>query len=408
MLSSEGIVESANERIQKYRMGDVLISVKDGAGKPIIDTEIEVQQVNHGFLFGCNIFMLGRYKEDKQNETYEELFTKLLNYATLPFYWGGFEREPDKPDYERLDWMAKRCQELGIVTKGHPLIWHEVVPSWTPNDMTVLEDRLRNRVTEIVQHYRGIVDKWDAINEATVSARFDNPVGKWVKKYGDDVCVGLSLDWAHKANPDAILLVNDFNISPAYERQLERLKNAQKPFGAIGIQSHMHRETWPLSRAWEICETYKRFDVPLHFTELTVLSGKPKTDNDWHKHRTDWPTTTEGEKSQMEFVQNLYRLLFSHPAMEAITWWDFPDGCWQGAPAGLVRADLSTKPVYERLLETIKVEWWTQSKGKTNGKGEYSFRGFCGDYSVRVCGMKGNFKISRGENHWDIKQIPSV
>lgn len=400
MPSLEEILESADDRIKAHRMGDVVIKAADSDGNAIADAEIKVQQTNHAFLFGCNIFMLGSYKDASR---YEELFSALLNYATLPFYWGGFEREPGDPDYKRLDWMAKRCQELGITTKGHPLVWHEVVPAWAPADITVLEDRLRNRVSDIVSHYRSMVDIWDVINEATVSARVNNPVGKWVKKYGDDVCVGLSLDWAHNANSDALLLVNDFNISPAYERQLERLQKAQKPFGTIGIQSHMHRETWPLSRAWEVCETYKRFGVPLHFTELTVLSGQLKTDDDWHRRRTDWPSTPEGEKSQLEYVQKLYRLLFSHPSVEAITWWDFPDGCWQGAPAGLVRADLTPKPIYERLLEMVKTEWWTQSAGRTDGNGEYGFRGFCGEYKVTICDSCKPFKLSRGKNQWAFK-----
>lgn len=403
MPSEQEILESANDRIREHRMGDVIVTVTDSGGNAIADAEVTVQQTNHAFLFGCNIFNLGRYDDDEKNRAYEEQFKALLNYGTLPFYWGGFEREPDKPDYEHLDWMAKRCKELGIVTKGHPLVWHSVVPAWAPADMTILEDRLRDRVTEIVEHYKGLVDIWDVINEATVSAKVENPVGKWVKKYGDDVCVGLTLDWAYAAGPDALLLVNDFNISPAYEKQLERLQKAQKPFGAIGIQSHMHSRPWALTRAWEVCETYKRFGLPLHFTELTVLSGKLKTDSNWNKRQTDWPTTPEGEKSQLEYVEKLYRLLFSHPSMEAITWWDFPDGCWQGAPAGLVRADLSPKPAYQRLLEMVKGEWWTQSKGCTDGKGEYSLRGFCGEYSVTVRDSQESFALSQGENQWKIK-----
>jgi len=403
MLSEEEIFESADDRIQKHRMGDVVLTVTDSSGKPITDAQITIQQTNHSFLFGCNIFLLGQYDSDEKNAAYEELYTGLLNYGTLPFYWGGFEREPGKPDYEKLDRMAKRCQELGILTKGHPLAWHEVFPAWGPTDLTILEDRMRTRTTDIVKRYRGLVDIWDAINEATVSDRFDNAFGKWVKKYRDDVCVGLALDWAYEANPDALLLVNDFNVSLAYEKQLESLQNMQKPFGAIGIQSHMHSKLWELSRAWEVCETYKRFGVPLHFTELTVLSGHLKTDSDWHKRHTDWPSTAEGEKGQLDYVQKLYRLLLSHPAMEAITWWDFPDGCWQGAPAGLVRADLTPKPIYHRLVEMVKEEWWTQTNGRTDGDGKCCFRGFRGEYSATVRDSQESFTLSSDENSWMIE-----
>ncbi len=399
-MVAEEILESANNRIMEHRTSDVIITVKDSLGNPVSDAEVKVYQKKHAFLFGCNIFQLGRYSNDDMNEKYEKEFSNLLNYATLPFYWGGFEREKDKPNYAHLDWMAKRCHELGITTKGHPLVWHEVVPEWAPTDMTELEERLRRRVTDIVSHYAGLVNIWDVINEATVSARFDNPVGRWIKKYGDDVCVGLSLDWAHKANTNATLLVNDFNISPDYEKQLDRLINANKPIHVIGIQSHMHTGQWKLERAWEVCETYKRFGLPLHFTELTVLSGQLKTDSDWHKYHPDWQTTAEGEKSQLEYVEKLYRLLFSHPAVEAITWWDFMDGGWQGAPAGLVRKDLSPKPIYERLLEMIKGEWWTQAKGNTDNDGNFKFNGFHGQYEVEVRGIKKVFELKHGNNQW--------
>ena len=57
---------------------------------------------------------------------------------------------------------------------------------------------------------------------------------------------------------------------------------------AIGIQSHMHGGEWPLEKAWQVCETYARFGRPLHFTELTVLSGE----HGWERPRP-WPTTPE-------------------------------------------------------------------------------------------------------------------
>ena len=34
----------------------------------------------------------------------------------------------------RVEAMARWCKERGIVTKGHPLIWHEVWPRWAPSE----------------------------------------------------------------------------------------------------------------------------------------------------------------------------------------------------------------------------------------------------------------------------------
>jgi len=225
---------------------------------------------------------------------------------------------------------------------------------------------------------------WDVVNEATVSSRSDNPLGRWVNALGPAEAVGRALNWAWESNPGALLVVNDFNVGPEYKALLKDLQRRGRPLRAIGIQSHMHKGPWPIRRVWSVCETYAPLGLPLHFTEVTVLSGRLKTDNDWHTYRTEWPTTPEGEREQAVYVEKLYRTLFSHPAVEAITWWDFADGGWLGAPAGLVRKDLTPKPVYRRLLKMIKSEWWTQVEGRTDHKGAFPFRGFYGMYRVVV------------------------
>ena len=79
-------------------------------------------------------------------------------------------------------------------------------------------------------------------------------------------------------------------------------------------------------------------------------------------------------------------MLYSHPSVEAITWWDFSDArAWQGAPAGLVRKDMSPKPAYIALKKLIKGDWWTPpTKLKTDAKGRTTFRGHLGTYRLRT------------------------
>lgn len=384
--SEEELLATAPERIARHRQGDALVVVVDAQGNPIAGATVAVEQVRHAFLFGCNVFGLGQFPTEELNRAYANRFAALWNYATLPFYWGSFEPQEGKPRYDDLERMARWCTEHGITAKGHPLVWHEVVPPWAPADLEELETRLSQRVHEIVGRFRGLVDVWDVINEATVSAGVDNPVGHWVKAHSPAYCVGTSLAWAREANPDALLLVNDFNVSPSYENLLETLQKEGRPVDAIGIQSHMHVGTWPLERVWQVCETYARFGLPLHFTETTVLSGAPKTDRDWMSYHPNWDTTPEGEAQQAEYVEKFYRLLFSHPAVAAITWWDFSDAAaWQGAPAGLLRKDMSPKPAYDRLLKLIRSEWWTRTEGTTGPDGQWTFRGFYGQYTITAC-----------------------
>jgi endo-1,4-beta-xylanase len=158
---------------------------------------------------------------------------------------------------------------------------------------------------------------------------------------------------------------------------------------AIGIQSHMHDGPWPLPTLWQTAEDFAQFGRPLHFTEVTVLSG-PARGDDPTKPSAGWATTPEGEAAQADYVEGFYTALFSHPAVRAITWWDLSDrGAWRNAPAGLIRKDMSPKPAYERLMKLIHSKWWTDARGETGPDGVFSARAFCGDYRVTVTDASG-------------------
>lgn len=78
-------------------------------------------------------------------------------------------------------------------------------------------------------------------------------------------------------------------------------------------------------------------------------------------------------------------MLFAHPSVGAITWWDFSDnGAWQGAAAGWVRKDMSPKPVYDRMVELIRKQWWTREEGRTDESGYFRVNAFYGSHRVTV------------------------
>lgn len=392
---------SASGRIEKIRKAPVKIQVINSAGKPATDMVVRIEQRRHAFLFGCNVFHLYVY-QGIEHQKYASQFSALFNYATLPFYWGEYEKEPGKTQRDEVLRMAEWCKAYGIETKGHPLVWHEGYPSWGPSDPEEVSKAHQKRIQDILPDFHGFVDRWDVINEATAASKFKTGVSQWIAKEGQAKVVETVLNWARQANPDAALVYNDYNISQELEKLVGKLVEDHAPFDILGIQSHMHSGEWSWDKVWTTCETYARFGKPLHFTELTVLSGE----NGWEKPGP-WPTTPEGEKKQAEYVEKLYTLLFSHPAVEAITWWDFMDGSWQGAPAGLLRKDLSPKPAYERLLKLVKEDWWTRLSLRTDANGECQFVGFLGDYEVILQDERTDktcrFQLQKGQNNWECR-----
>lgn len=386
-----GFTPEISARIQRdterFRKGDEVVRVVDRTGKPIAGASVEVEQLTHDFLFGCNIYMLDAYRTAEQNSRYREEFKRVFNYATLPFYWAGFEREQGKPAYERPEHMAKWCAENGITTKGHPLVWsHEAgTPAWLPLDKPDEVKRLiENRIKDIVTHYGDSIRIWDVVNES-VHTRF---AGMDILPYTSD-----PVRWARSANPKATLIVNEFAMftdakaKDAFLALLKQMKTAGVPYDAVGLQSHMHGGPYPISAILSVLDEYAALGKPLHLTETTVLSGGKET-------------TPDGEKKQAEYVEQFYRACFSHPSVRAITWWDFSDaGAWQGVAAGLVRKDMSPKPAYLVLDRLINREWTTRLRraGRTDSKGAFGFRGFGGKYRVKVTLPSG--KTKTGEFH---------
>ncbi len=380
----EQVLATAKERIEQHRKGDVQILVRTTDGKPLANAQVTLTQTRHAFLFGCNIFLWGRLPDLKLEEAYRERFVALFNYATLPFYWAAYEPERGKPNYDYTDRVVEWCLQNGITCKGHPLVWDHPASSpdrWLPDDFSEIERLSTGRVREIVQRFAGRIDVWDVVNEPTDLGRFPTKMNRWARQLGAVPYTRLHLLVARKANPKATLLVNDYRVDEAFLRILQQLKDesGRFPFDVVGLQSHMHGGVWSVARTWQVCEMFSQLSLPLHFTETTIISGSPAGRGKFGE------TTPEGEERQAEETARFYTILFSHPAVQAITWWDFSDrGAWLGAPAGWLRRDMSPKPVYERMMGLIKGEWWTKEKGVTNSEGTWRTHAFYGDYTITV------------------------
>jgi len=411
--ADEELLAGADARIEKHRKADVTLVVVDAEGKPVPGANVTVEQTRHAFLFGSNIFTWGRQTTPETEDAYRRRFAELLNYATLPYYWPRYEPRRGEPEHARSEEIARWCREHGIATKGHPLAWNYSDPAWLPDDPQEIRRLQMARIDDCVGRFRGLIDRWDVVNEAAhfdrdeFSHRAPKMTSMW-KHVGQMEFTRECFVRARKANGEATLLINDYRTDPAYQRVIEQLVDAAgKPmYDVIGIQSHMHGGAWPSGKVWEVCERFSRFGVPLHFTETTILSG----DRTWERARgASWPSTSEGEAYQAREVVRFYTMLFSHPAVEAITWWDFADfHAWKGAPAGFLRADMSPKPAYDELMKLVKGKWWTHATATTADDGTAGLRGFLGDYRVTVSKdgktVERQFTLTRGaENRWEIR-----
>ncbi len=389
----------------EHRLGEATILVTGVDGAPVADARVTVEQTRHAFAFGNIGFELVPLANGEPEAGDEQLaadWLELFNTATLPFYWGEFEPERGSPRTERLRRAAEWFTARGIDLKGHPLAWHTVAPPWLL-DLSIdeIEGAQRARIRREVSGFAGLIDTWDAINEVVIMPVFDkedNGLTRLARARGRIPTIRLAFEEARAANPGATLLLNDFDLSSAYECLIEGVLEAGIRVDALGLQTHMHQGYWGEDTMLAMVDRFARYGLPLHLTETSLVSGELMPShivdlNDWHPEA--WPSTPEGEARQADELERHYRSLVGHPAVEAITYWGVTDrGAWLGAPIGLLRADGSRKPSYDALHRLVKDEWWlAPTTIRTDAAGRASVRGFRGDYVVRVDGRDTPFAI---------------
>jgi GH35 family endo-1,4-beta-xylanase len=408
--------------IRKNRMAEATLTVLKADNTPLANQEVTISQVRHKFLFGTAAFDLvpfssGVFEGEKRERTEQwvDKFLALCNAATLPFYWARFEPERGKPMTKEVQNAARWCLDHHLVTKGHPLCWHTLTAPWLleMSNAEILQAQSA-RIQRDVADFRGLIDMWDVLNEGVIMPvfdKYDNGITRLCKEMGRINTIKAMFEATRATHPSATLLLNDFDVSDAYDILVEGCLESGVQIDVIGIQSHMHQGYWGVEKTLRVLEHFERFNLPIHFTETTLVSGHLMPPeivdlNDYQVTAEQWPTTPQGEERQAEETILHYKTLVAHPLVEGIVWWDLSDGRWLNAPSGLLRKDGSAKPAYDELLKLIKGEWWiSPTHFTTDEKGQIPFNGFLGDYELTYDNKCKSFSLAK-ENasgidiHW--------
>ena len=167
-------------------------------------------------------------------------------------------------NFKSSDALLNIADKAGMEVVGHALVWHHQVPHWifkdsegNPVSREVLIQRMKDHIFEVVGRYRGKIRYWDVVNEA-VDLRYENGQqvafyreSPWFKIIGEDY-IELAYRFAHEADPDALLLYNDYSMTDLAKTQfvanmVSELKGKGIPIHGVGMQGHWHLE-WPSSR----------------------------------------------------------------------------------------------------------------------------------------------------------------
>jgi GH35 family endo-1,4-beta-xylanase len=259
--------QDLNAAIEKHRQGVLVVEASPG-------TEVLVEQQRHEFWFGAalaNEAFNGHMRlEDRQK--YLSLFLTNFNAAVTEnaLKWHNMESRPGSVNYKTVDTILAWTEEPRVPLRGHNIFWG--IPNQVQDWLKAMSDdelreALRNRALDISRRYRGRFAEYDLNNEMLHGNYYEQRLGK-----------GITLQmaqWVRQGDSNAVLFVNDYDILTGarledYLRHIRTLLGQGVPLGGIGVQGHLHTDTFDPAALRNALERLSQFNLPIRVTEFNL------------------------------------------------------------------------------------------------------------------------------------------
>jgi len=312
-----------------------------------------------------------------ENDWFKSVMLKYCNSGVSgnQFKWSGIEPSGKNilnyaPFENTLNWYTS----VGWDMRAHTLLWggnnstdYHCIPQWVMNlspNPKAMYDACKTRVIREVTRYKGKVKEYDVLNEPTHA--------NYLQKIVGDSINWNCLKWAHEADPDAKLYINDYNIIEWQDQTnnfvalVKKMLQNGAPISGIGAQCHIGSSV-DLVNFKTRFDQLGQFGLPVKITEFD-MGAKSLTE----------------QKYAIE-ISKMMRLAFSHPSIEGFIFWGLTEPTWVPASIiNLIREDKTTKLAADSLYHLTREVWTTKLTGKSDISGNFLFKGYYGDYEVLV------------------------
>ncbi len=293
----------------------------------------------HSDYFGIAVAI-----EPEELYDYNDLLLSQFNELTIENQMKPSVIHPSEAEYnfEGVDRIVDFAEENGLKVRGHGLFYEKVMPSWFYEDDGSGTDikeqfltRLESHIKTIVGRYKGRIYCYDVANELFGHNGYDvkflkSKLGMTNDEIGECIC--KAYEWAHEADFDAILILND-NYYDILEKRSDiygKVKTwveSGTPIHGIGFQDHLFTDTMPeaVDETLTLFETVSE-DFKLFVTELD-LSPYGVLDN-----TSSYPDFMADEVKEMQAKKyaSLFDVYRKHSSrIETVGTWNICDAeCW--------------------------------------------------------------------------------
>src|SRR3954470_2932292 len=238
------------------------------------------------------------------------------------------------------DEIAAFAQQHGMRLRGHNLCWHAQAPSWMFKDAKgdtvskqVLLQRLKDHITTVVNHYKNSVYGWDVVNEAiddkdSVFYR----QSAWYKICGEDF-IAKAFEYAHAADPKAVLFYNDYNTENPKKREkiyqmVKKFKETGVPIDGVGLQGHWSVNNPTREELEKSIQMFSSLGLQVQVTELdvSVYGGRQGGQLIQGARQTTAAFTPEMEQQQRDKYKMVFNVLRENKGkVTGVTFWNVSD-----------------------------------------------------------------------------------
>jgi endo-1,4-beta-xylanase len=230
-----------------------------------------------------------------------------------------------------------------------------------------LLQRMHDHIQAVVGRYKGKIKVWDVVNEA-IADQGTNILrtSPWEQIIGPDF-IAKAFEYAHEADPDAILRYNDYSLENPAKRQklitlIKSLLDQHVPVMAIGTQTHVSVSGPSFEQEDQTLTDLETLGLPIHVTELDVNGAQGGQRNAGADVASNAATTQGGLVSDADKrLADEYAALFRafvkhHNSVKVVTFWGINDGVsWRAAGRPLLfDANDQPKPAFGAVIAEAK------------------------------------------------------
>lgn len=185
-------------------------------------------------------------------------------------------------NFELADKFVEFGEANDMFIIGHCLVWHSQLAEWFAYDdkgnyvtPEVFKQRMKDHITTIVTRYKGRVHGWDVVNEAIIE---DGSYRKspFYEILGEEF-IPLAFQYAHEADPDAELYLNDYGMNVpgrrnTYVKVIKDLQARGLRIDGIGMQGHMGMDYPDMTQFEESLMAYAGTGINVMITEWDMTA----------------------------------------------------------------------------------------------------------------------------------------